>query len=191
MRLLVQHALVVREHKCALLREIRLVEHLLVDIESAKTRRAASETPIPAADDIALVTTPPGERPLELNDRTSCFGLLAIVRRRIPAPPRADPSGGPTARECAPSLPATDSQRRSGSAPRDLLDRGMRPCRDNVPRSTGAGRLSLRVGPRWLGTGSLTRSGSSTARVRRSGDGAGSSRYRSPAVRSHRAAEYR
>ena len=30
---------------------------------SAKTRRAASETPIPDADDIALVTTPPGERP--------------------------------------------------------------------------------------------------------------------------------
>src|SRR5215472_725384 len=77
MRLLVQHALVVLEHKCALLREIRLVEHLLVDIESAKTRRAASETPIPAADDIALVTTPPGERPLELNDRTPCYGAAA------------------------------------------------------------------------------------------------------------------
>src|SRR5215472_4379240 len=44
---------------------------------SAKTRRAASETPIPAADDIALVTTPPGERPLELNDRTPCYGAAA------------------------------------------------------------------------------------------------------------------
>src|SRR5438105_4673088 len=32
---------------------------------SAKTRRAASETLFPAANDIALVTTPPGERPLE------------------------------------------------------------------------------------------------------------------------------
>src|SRR5262245_50575169 len=30
---------------------------------------------------------------------------------------RADPSGGPTAQECAPSPPATGSQRRSGSAP--------------------------------------------------------------------------
>src|SRR5262252_353470 len=79
----------------------------------------------------------------------------AIVRRRIPAQMRADPSGGPTARECAPSLPATGSQRRSGSPPRDLLDRGMRPCRDSVPRSTCAGRLSLRVGPRWSGMGSL------------------------------------
>src|SRR6516164_3526736 len=158
---------------------------------SAKTRCAASETPIPPADDIALVTTPPGERPLELNDRTPCFGLLAIVRRRIPAQKRADPSGGPTARECVPSLPATGSQHRSGSEPRDLLDRGMRPGRNSVRRSTGAGRLSPRVGLRWLGTGSLTRSGSSTVRVRRSGDGAGSSRYRSPAVLSHRATGYR
>ena len=30
---------------------------------SAKTRGAASETPIPAADDIALVTTPPVNDP--------------------------------------------------------------------------------------------------------------------------------
>src|ERR1700738_5605546 len=44
---------------------------------STKTRRAASETPIPAADEIALVTTPPGERPLELNDRTPCYCAAA------------------------------------------------------------------------------------------------------------------
>src|SRR5712671_8116960 len=42
-----------------------------------KTRRAASETPIPAADDIALVTTPPDERPLELNDLTPCYCAAA------------------------------------------------------------------------------------------------------------------
>jgi len=44
---------------------------------SAKTGRAASETPIPDADDIALVTTPPGERPLESNDRTPCYCAAA------------------------------------------------------------------------------------------------------------------
>jgi hypothetical protein len=35
---------------------------------STKTRRAASETLIRAADDIALVTTVPGDRPLESDD---------------------------------------------------------------------------------------------------------------------------
>ena len=44
---------------------------------STKTRRAASETPIPAADNIALVTTPPGERALELNGRTPCYCAAA------------------------------------------------------------------------------------------------------------------
>src|SRR5215469_449260 len=44
---------------------------------SAKTRRAASETPIPAAEHIAFVITPPGERSLELNDRTPCYCAAA------------------------------------------------------------------------------------------------------------------
>jgi hypothetical protein len=45
----------------------------------------------------------------------------AIARRRLLAQMRADPSGGPTARECAPSPPAAGSQRRSGTAQRVLL----------------------------------------------------------------------
>src|SRR5207244_2409306 len=53
---------------------------------SAKTRRAALETPIPAADDIAHVTTPPGERSLELNDRTpQPLGCADLAMAQIPA----------------------------------------------------------------------------------------------------------
>ena len=93
--------------------------------------------------------------------------------------------------EQVPDPPATGIPHRSGAARHGLFRQGMQPYWNSVPLSTDAGRLSHCVRPRSPGMELSTLSGSSAGRARQSEDGAGSTRYRSPAVLSHRADECR